>query len=311
MGSMVATKRDDDALRWGRAFVARQKKYKNYSATALNMLAAKADEIKPVVKDGVAKFESAFDKEHVDIVKSKVSQQFSNLPDITVRDYGREQAVTGPNPRKIYKKVKFAQLEDLREVTTGVTLPDPLIAVPEILNLVLNQKIIELCLAYYGAVPKLSFLKVRHAFAYETYDPKDTQLWHYDPGSFKLLKVLIYLNNVLDEGGGPFQFIKGTHFGGVDSPLYAQSRYSDKEIGELGAGSLFTGVANLGDMILCDATGIHRGLQPLTKDRTVLIANYCLHREYGFKSHRLKIKRQYFDQCSGIQQAFLDDLVLV
>ena len=38
----------------------------------------------------------------------------------------------------------------------------------------------------------------------------DTQLFHIDTGSFRILKAFIYLNDV-NAGGGPFEYVKCSH----------------------------------------------------------------------------------------------------
>ena len=86
-------------------------------------------------------------------------------------------------------------------------LKDPLINLPSLINFSLNKRILALTSNYFGCLPYLTFLK-----CVKTYKNKikehDTQHFHIDENSIKLLKVFIYLNDVNSRADGPFYYIK-------------------------------------------------------------------------------------------------------
>ena len=82
-----------------------------------------------------------------------------------------------------------------------------LIGVSEIIK---NKTLEGVVTGYYESIPTLTFAKARISF-FDSVGPRDTQFWHSDPGSYRVLKALIYLNDV-DENGGPFEIISGSHF---------------------------------------------------------------------------------------------------
>ncbi len=95
--------------------------------------------------------------------------------------------------------------------------------------------------------------------------PNGSQRWHRDPGMHGYLKMFIYLNDV-DEGSGPFEYIPGTHYYGLDKSFpqkqfgqggfyppkdVIEKHYSESQIKQC--------VGPKGTVIFADTSGIHRG----------------------------------------------------
>ena len=93
---------------------------------------------------------------------------------------------------------------------------------------------------------------------------------------------MIYLNNV-DINNGPFQYLKKSHkisniikFNYFFKKSYSEKWFDNSEI-ELASKKLklkiTTVVANAGDLIIFDGTGIHRG-KPLISNERYALTNY-------------------------------------
>ncbi len=108
--------------------------------------------------------------------------------------------------------------------------------------------------------------------------------WHRDRTFYKYRysKAMIYLNNV-DMNNGPFQYLKKSHkmsniikFNYLFKKSYSEKWFDNSEI-ELASKKLklkiITVVANAGDLIIFDGTGIHRG-KPLISNERYALTNY-------------------------------------
>ncbi len=97
--------------------------------------------------------------------------------------------------------------------------------------------------------------------------PLHTQIFHRDGDSFFLLKFFIYLNKV-NESNGPFQYLKSSHIN--------NDEFSKKKIESKSHENLLTYCGNVGDIIIADTNGYHKGKQILkeTESRYLLTFMY-------------------------------------
>ena len=66
----------------------------------------------------------------------------------------------------------------------------------------------KLLFSFYECIPELTYIKIRKAFANKL-PANDTQFFHRDSGSFRLLKAVIYLNDVNEDW--PLYYVKGSN----------------------------------------------------------------------------------------------------
>ena len=138
---------------------------------------------------------------------------------------------------------------------------------------------------YYKCVPTISYVKIIKS--YTSNNPKDTQFFHRDPGSHKLLKAVIYLNDV-DFEGGPLVYVQGTN----KEDLVGHSgreRINDNIVKQRYKNKVKELVGPFGQVIFFDAMGIHKGKLPIQNDRIAIIVNFSLHSEYGQKDNYSKV----------------------
>jgi hypothetical protein len=104
----------------------------------------------------------------------------------------------------------------------------------------------------------------------------ETNFYHCDENSYKFLKVFIYLNDVNLEGG-PFTYALGSH---KNKTLLYQSKYhyTDTEINNAySKDKIFYATANLGDVIIGNTRGFHKGTKVKNTERTMITLNFGMH----------------------------------
>lgn len=232
----------------------------------------------------------------------------SNLPGMKIRDHRKENH---SKSMELFHKILDEKdtLETAKKITNGISIKDPLIALPSILKIIENKLIQGVVTGYYESIPQLTFVKSRIAF-YDSIGPRDTQFWHCDPGSYRVLKALIYLNEV-DEDGGPFEIIKGSHINKFDN-WDIETRHDHEKLQKIYDQNLFKKcLAKPGDVIFADATAFHRGNVPINKNRLILILNFCVHDEYGLPFQQPKIKKELFQKTDSLTKGILNKLEII
>jgi hypothetical protein len=202
---------------------------------------------------------------------------------------------------------------DIRDLTprdraSSIGLDDPLVSMPELVPLAFDSRLLGMATAYFQTVPMLSYVKVRKSFA-NAIPPSPTQHFHVDIGTYRIFKVLLYLNDV-EPGGGPFCYVKRSHrqkFAGWES-----KRYSEQEVAaEYGDDSVVHFYARAGDAMVVESTGFHCGEKPHVSDRSILILNYTVHPEYGFAYAPIRIRRDDLESLSPYARTAADALPIV
>lgn len=165
-----------------------------------------------------------------------------------------------------------------RSHTNYVSIANPLVSAPAAVPLAFHPLLIEIAYTYLGVVPALGGLNLRKSYSNDL--PEfDTLYFHVDPNSPKFLKFFFYLNDV-DINGGPFCYVRGSHrkrFRGWMS----KSRWTLEEMEQhYGRENVVYLTANVGDLIVADTNGFHRGTKITGDDRTMLTLDYVVHEEF-------------------------------
>lgn len=138
-----------------------------------------------------------------------------------------------------------------------------------------NQSILNIVNGYFGMFSRLIYLEMNQTKLIKaSAELKQSQNFHRDPGINKCVKVFIYLNDV-ENGGGPFTYIKKSHkygkywkyfkqrfFGGGGSypDLKSLTKVVDNQ-------DIYEISGRAGTIIFADTTGIHRGGNSTKKTR--------------------------------------------
>lgn len=115
-----------------------------------------------------------------------------------------------------------------------------------------------------------------------------SRLWHIDPEDRKVLKVIIYLNDV-DENNGPFEYIPQVFSSKIISGLkYSHGYVQDKAMEKVISPSYFKYCKGIAGTVILASTGsiFHRGKTPISSDRYTVFFDYTsrkpiVHNHYG------------------------------
>ena len=145
----------------------------------------------------------------------------------------------------------------------------------------LSESILRITGEYIGSSPIFNSYSVRATnIVPEDSTPYLSQRWHRDPDDKKMLKVFVYLTDVLEEGAGPFSYVKGSQYGGkwrnifpqippvgAYPPLGAVEKIVPKE-------DIRVCLAPCGTIIFADTSGLHKGGFSTTRIRIMSISDY-------------------------------------
>jgi ectoine hydroxylase-related dioxygenase (phytanoyl-CoA dioxygenase family) len=199
----------------------------------------------------------------------------------------------------------------LRQHTNYVAIANPLITVPAVNELAFHPLLLDIAQTYLDCVPALGGMNLRKSFRNELAE-FDTLYFHVDPNSPKFLKFFFYLNDV-DPSGGPFCYVRHSHrrrFRG----WMKKGRWTPEEIeAYYGASEILYLTANVGDLIVADTNGFHRGTKITGSDRTMLTLDFVVHPEFDGTQDRslYQIARQRLQLLTPRQRAAADFLQVV
>ncbi len=94
-------------------------------------------------------------------------------------------------------------------------------------------------------------------------------IFHRDSQPLGRFKVIVYLTDSHDEDSGPFQYLKGSHKTYNGLPQFGNSRYKN-----INKEQVKTCTGTIGDAVLFDNNGIHRGGRTRRGERIALTALY-------------------------------------
>ena len=273
---------------YSEAYTKRKNQYPNYKPSdkaldiALNL-----------EKKGHYKIENFLDTNQIDLINAKVDEILKDA--------------THPyNQNKISEK-------DAQNTKPFIQCLQPLVSVPEIHPFVFNDLIIDIAGAYLDCYPAFGTCNLRRSYV-NGLPETGTQTYHVDPNSPRFLKFFIYLNDV-DEDGGPFCYIEGTHQrkfwlnGQSFNQMYNWPTDIINQIHE-GQHEVKYFTAKKGDLLMADTNGWHRGTKPFSQNRTMLTLDYVCHVE-EWRDSRFDFKQSDFDKLDDKYKPLCDFLKLI
>jgi hypothetical protein len=194
----------------------------------------------------------------------------------------------------------------LRAHTNYAAVAEPFLNCPRSVSLAFDQQLVDIATAYLECVPAIGGVNLRKSFRNDL--PEfDTLYFHVDPNSPKFLKFFFYLNDV-DEAGGPFCYVRGSHrrrFPGWQRKY----RWELEEIAPIyGKENVLLLTANVGDIVVADTNGFHRGTKIRGEERHMLTVDYVVHQEFSGTAKPFKLRRRDFDDLNSSQRPVADFL---
>ena len=258
-------------------------------------------------RSGYELWKNYFDPKKIDLIRKKLDQFFDSnknlgpavnvsiLKDNELNTYGAQRA-------EIQKKNKdFFINNDLlakgvdfyRNLTNGRSLIDPILRIEEIADLVTDDKILNFVKKNLNEEKiYIGYIKLRRFFNNEI-NNFDTNFFHTDDNCDKILKCIVYLDDILNIDDGPFVYVDGSHKKKLMNNK-SDGKYSrtDKEIEEFYSSKNIKPIfGEKGTLLFANTLGYHKGVKPKSKDRYALYVNYVCEEEYGGKGEKQKISK--------------------
>ena len=209
-----------------------------------------------IEKNGFTILKNFFDKNSIIKIKKKFEEQINKNKDLYISEN---------------INYKVSGIKNLSDKIQDVTLKEPLINIPELINIITDLRIKTIADNYFKSETFITGINLRKSYANKL-SSSGTQMFHVDRNSYKILKFFIYLNDVTSDDG-PTMIVKGTNKR-KHSFWYHKHRYSDEEIYNIyGKNSVEELIANIGDIQIADTTGYHKGKKPTKNTAIVKITN--------------------------------------
>lgn len=229
-------------------------------------------------KDGCIVFEDIFDKNLI----QKLSFKFNTLIDDKKNIQTPQNVFDAINKKKKWQDVERLDLNKLRideinKYTNIITLKDPLIKIPELLEIGLNKQIIEEITKCLGVEPYLSFVKIRKSLINDL-PGYDSQEWNVDGNGKSIIKAFLIISDV-NEYSGPTEYIKGSHNNRLNEDT--EKRFTSEEVSKIFPNAdILKLVGKPGTIYLANTVGFHRAGVPKRNERLIAIFNYVTQEEY-------------------------------
>lgn len=256
---------------------------------------------------GYELWKNYFETKKIDLIRKKLDKFFDlneNLgPAVNVSILKANELNTyGAQREEIQKKNKdFFINSDLlskgvdfyRNLTNGRSLIDPILRIEEIADLVTDDKILNFVKKNLNEKKiYIGYIKLRRFFNNKISN-FDTNYFHTDDNCDKILKCIIYLDDIINMDDGPFVYVEGSHKKKLINNKSA-NKYSrtDEEIEEYYSSKNIKPIfGEKGTLLFANTLGYHKGVKPKSKDRYALYVNYVCEEEYGGKGEKQKISK--------------------
>jgi len=201
----------------------------------------------------------------------------------------------------------YGKEDEIKNNSLWYSVNQPFLEMENVFKIASRDDIISIAAHYFKCIPACTGLNFRRSYVNDV--PGDhTNLFHQDGNSPDFFKMFIYLNDV-DENGGPFCIVKGSHINKFDG-CYDKYRWNTEEITSIyGEENIKLINANFGDLVLGIPVGFHRGIKPISKERTMLTLDWGIHSSYFKPSWGTKMKQSDYDSLEDWKKPITDYLI--
>ncbi len=243
-----------------------------------------------IEKNGFTILKNFFDKNSIIKIKKKFEEQINKNKDLYISEN---------------INYKVSGIKNLSDKIQDVTLKEPLINIPELINIITDLRIKTIADNYFKSETFITGINLRKSYANKL-SSSGTQMFHVDRNSYKILKFFIYLNDVTSDDG-PTMIVKGTNKR-KHSFWYHKHRYSDEEIYNIyGKNSVEELIANIGDIQIADTTGYHKGKKPTKNNRYMLTLSFGILKDKN--QQKFKINSNLFNKLNFAQKNNISRIV--
>ena len=234
--------------------------------------------------------ENCLDRDILKSIKSKVDyfiMERINLNPIRKLINGRLTSLEYDN--NIGDVEYLSDYSTLEQDTPSVRIKDPLLNIPELIDVVFNSVIYNQVTTDFKTTPSIEYIKIVKHFP-----NKHTNMvndWHYDNFGKKGTRVvIIYLDDIQNIEEGPYTIIENSDINAGLNPdrNVFDDTTVEKFYGKDYSKHFFT---NVGDVIFSKGDILHRSTKPITKERTSIVINFEANIPFNRTIDKIKLKR--------------------
>jgi hypothetical protein len=299
-----------DLLKYNKSYSERMQKYLDKESYVLECMkkygnVASIYEQRGILTLDMRTLESPSEEENLSLLLEQLKNEFE------------QQLELGKNLKCLGQKADMKNWDKNPNFGPYVLVDDVLLNCPTVFKIASLSVINEIATACLRCVPAISSVpNLRLSFANDYYKPGEhhpvigeTQSYHVDTGSPKMLKMFFYLNDVDDEGG-PFTYVQES-YERRHSGWNKQYRVSDREIEALYQNDKIRRVTGeVGELVIANTNAFHKGLKPEKTDRMMLTLNFNIHEE-NFRKQNIKVKKEMIENLEDIKKPLIDFMEIV
>jgi len=231
------------------------------------------------------------------------------------RGYSKVESFISPdrllNIKQEFEKVKESGSLQYQDAYTE-QCAHPLVNLPGVYDVVFDDKVIDLASAYFRCLPTLNNVQVRKSKATNLSENQlpgngQTTLFHCDKDSPRFIKFFFYLDDV-GMNNGPFTYIDGSHLDKFSNWKSQYRRSEDEILSFYGEDRVKYLTGNVGDLIMGNTSGFHRGKKVTEGERLLLTAYYSVHPTQWQTTYGGQIKKQDFENLPDFKKPMADYL---
>jgi hypothetical protein len=210
---------------------------------------------KEIEKNGYFLLKGFCNQEQCDRLVEKLDKLFRQLE---IKDDGEIS--------ELFPSLSGLSYEDLSEVGERIGLKNLFVAMPELVNIFFDRRLLEIAAVTMGEIPITSFSADR---SFVVNQRVGSSAWHRDTYTTRRLQAFIYLEDV-DDHHGPLHYVPRTHksqfktfkaiYNWEKNSSLQDGRIEDSEIDKLyGSQKQIKFNVKKGDLVIVDVGGFHKG----------------------------------------------------
>jgi hypothetical protein len=270
-----------------------------------------AQQVESLRHGGYSLVANLFPKDTVDRIYSKADAMFRNLQ----LDPNRAYSVQSGRRRDL----EGLSYDELAATEKTIALRDPLLHIPELLGVALDESILKVAANFLGCIPPLYRVTVVRDFPHDR--PLHSSNFHKDNDESDSLQIFVYLVDI-DETRGPLVYVPGSNRYDVRScrPRLSRDlgiaandgRLSDEEVERVYPRRMWAVLrTGRGSLAMIHGNGIHKGPSwprlgdPNNKPRTAIKLDLHGHKVGVVRDGREnRVRKTDFDRMSEVQRLF-------
>jgi hypothetical protein len=246
-----------------------------------------------------------------------ISDEYLSIAeDVNTKGFTKVESFIAPERLQIVKQ-EFETIKERGELQYSdfytEQVAHPLLTCDSVFNIAFDDKVIEIAKNYFNCMPAITNVQLRKSKATEILEQRipgngQTTLFHCDKDSPRFIKFFFYLDDV-GENNGPFTYTEGSQiqkFDGWDSKY----RWAHREINSIyGEDRIIKCTGNVGDLIIGNTAGFHKGSKVTEGERMILSIYYSVHPTEWRPTFGGKMRKEHFESLPDHKKPLADFLV--